>query len=153
MRLELGKPVNCTDGPFGKLADAAQRRLVQQRWLVFVGRSSRGEGDDVDPVHGAHCLHRETAVQGVAEDEGAGDEDDTQDDGERGGYQPPPRETQPSQCSAQHGSALQSSEPVEDELRGGVGDVVDHPAVPQEHHPVGVGGGDRVVGDHHDGLP
>ena len=34
----------------------------------------------------------------------------------------------------------------------GSSSVAGDPAVGEEHHPVGVRGGDRVVGDHHDGL-
>jgi hypothetical protein len=30
---------------------------------------------------------------------------------------------------------------------------LDQPTVGQQHDAVGVGGADRVVGDHHDGLP
>ena len=41
---------------------------------------------------------------------------------------------------------------VEHRVGGGVVHLVDDPAVGQEHDAVGVGGGDRVVGDHHDGL-
>ena len=43
-------------------------------------------------------------------------------------------------------------EPVEDALRGRLEHLVDDLAVGEEHDPVGVARGDRVVGDHHDRL-
>src|SRR3954454_4886856 len=42
--------------------------------------------------------------------------------------------------------------PGDDLVAVGVGDLVDHAAVGQEHDPVGVRRGHRVVGDHHDRL-
>ena len=41
---------------------------------------------------------------------------------------------------------------VEHGIGRGVGELVDDAAVGEEHRPVGVGRGDRVVRDHHDGL-
>ena len=41
---------------------------------------------------------------------------------------------------------------VEDLLAGGAAQLVDDAAVGEEEHPVGPRRGDRVVGDHHDGL-
>src|ERR671911_278817 len=49
-------------------------------------------------------------------------------------------------------SAPGSLEPLEHALGGGCGHPVDDATVGEEHDAVGVGGGHRVVGDHHDGL-
>ena len=37
--------------------------------------------------------------------------------------------------------------------RDGLKHLVDDAAVPEEHHPIGIDRGRRIVGDHHDGLP
>ena len=50
------------------------------------------------------------------------------------------------------GAVAEGAHVVEDGVGGRIGELVDDVAVGEEHHPVGVGGGHRVVGDHHDGL-
>src|SRR5699024_12746692 len=50
------------------------------------------------------------------------------------------------------GSGLQLQQMLGDDLGGGVGDLVDQLPIAQKDHAVGVGGGDRAVGDHDDGL-
>ena len=52
----------------------------------------------------------------------------------------------------QHQASPEALHAVEDLLGGGLGQLVDDLAVGEEQHPVGVGRGHRVVGDHHDGL-
>src|SRR4051794_9739686 len=47
---------------------------------------------------------------------------------------------------------LQAGHVLEDLVALRVPDLVDHRAVGEEDHPVAVGRGDRVVGDHHDRL-
>src|SRR6516165_11558689 len=51
-----------------------------------------------------------------------------------------------------HMSGPQLPHALEDGVRRGVVQLVDHPAVGQEDHPVGVGGASGVVRHHHDGL-
>src|SRR5580765_2168762 len=54
--------------------------------------------------------------------------------------------------SAHPPGGLEVLHPVQHLLGGGVGHLVHDPAVGQEQHPVGVPGGDRVVGDHYHRL-
>ena len=100
----------------------------------------------------------EVRLEGVAEHHRAGEEGDTEAHrdrcaGEAAGVGP-----QGGEDEAQHGQApivlgvcraLRASS-----TRSGVGSSIapGDPAVGQEHDPVGVPGGDRVVGDHDDGL-
>src|ERR1039458_9664034 len=49
-------------------------------------------------------------------------------------------------------SLAQVAHDRQDPVGGGGPHVLHHAAVSQEDHPVGVGGGEGVVGDHHDGL-
>src|SRR5215468_4818940 len=51
-----------------------------------------------------------------------------------------------------HTGLLQALHAVEDRIGRGPGHLVHHPAVAEEHHPVGVRRGPRVVGHHHDRL-
>ena len=54
---------------------------------------------------------------------------------------------------SEHGDQLSEAlHAVEDAVGGRVEHLVDDPAVGEEHGAVGVRGGDRVVGDHHDRL-
>src|SRR6516165_7159890 len=52
-----------------------------------------------------------------------------------------------------HMSGPQLPDALEDGVRRGVVQLVDHPAVGQEDHPVGIGSAAGVVRHHHDRLP
>jgi hypothetical protein len=60
--------------------------------------------------------------------------------------------TQPEQGEREHGSVPQVREPLGDSVGVGGFQLAGQPAVGQEHDTIGVGRGDRVVGDHHHRL-
>src|SRR5690606_21329448 len=123
------------------------------RGLLGVGLLGVDPGDGGEPVGGPHHLGAERLLQGAAEDQGPGDEHDAEGDGQGGGGEAGLVQAQAGQGGAEHGfSGLQGEQAVGDGLGGGGVQLVGEAPVAQEHHPVGVGGGDRVVGDHDDGL-
>ena len=104
----------------------------------------------------------EGLAQGVGEDERPGHERHAEDDGEGAHEQPQLAGEQALPGGAQHRvrhpcrgwsvSRLEALHALEDPLGGGLAQLVDDPAVGEEHDAVGVGRGARVVGHHDDGL-
>src|SRR5258706_454337 len=94
----------------------------------------------------------EAGPGGVAEDERAGDERDGEQHREAGRDHPAGVAAQVAPEYGPHPSALQLPQRVEDHVGRRVVEVGDDAAVGQQHGPVGVRRGDRVVGDHDHGL-
>ena len=95
----------------------------------------------------------EAVGHGVAEHQRARQEGHAEQHGGAGAEQAPLVGAERLEGGPPHGD--QPPKPfmlLEHALGGRVGHRVDDPAVGQEHDGVGVGGGDGVVGDHHDGL-
>ena len=89
----------------------------------------------------------------VGQHQPGGQEGDADDHRQGGGDQPGQVGPEALERVAEHRAQSPSRRHgVEDRVPGRGHELVDDPAVGQEQHPAGVGGGDRVVGDHHDGL-
>ena len=119
---------------------------------VHLERGLAADADVGAGVRGGEELV-EGRVQRVAEDERPGHERDAEHDREGGQQEPELAGEQALEGDAQHRSGpplaghVEALHPVEHRVGGGVVHLVDDVAVGEEHDPVGVRGGGRVVGD------
>ena len=109
--------------------------------------------DDVDALVAGGEEPVEGLAHGVGEDHRPRHEGHAEDDGEAGEHEAHLVGPEALASEVEHGDLpSEALHAVQDGLGGGVEQLVDDVAVGEEDDAVGVGRGDGVVGDHHDGL-
>ena len=139
-----------------RLIGVDEARVERGRWSPISRLSNaarRGRSASVPCVDVGEQVV-EGLADGVGEHQRAGHEGDAEHHGEAGGEEPQLAgdEVLERRClnMARHSPKLLHA--VEHRVGGRVGHLVDDATVGEEHDAVGVAGGHRVVGDHHDRL-